>query len=78
MTTMTKRDFLSGSNVVAENNMSEKLKRNQRSLRSFCPYFDRCVIIWAFYGPKVVKRRHSAILTFGTLLQLLFIGHRQI
>ena len=43
-----------------------------------CPYFDRCVIIWAFYGPKVVKRRHGAILTFGTLLQLLFIGHRQI
>ena len=47
-------------------------------LDRFCPYFDRCVIIWAFYGPKVVKRRHSARLTFGTLLQLLFIGHRQI
>ena len=47
-------------------------------LDRFRPYFDRCVIIWAFYGPKVVKRRHSAILTFGTLLQLLFIEHRQI
>ena len=56
--------------------------KNGREIKNrldrFCPYFDRCVIIWAFYGPKVVKRRHSAILTFGTLLQLLFIGHRQI
>lgn len=76
---MTKKEFLSGWNVVAENNMSEKWKRNQRSLIDrFYPYFDRCVIIWAFYGPKVVKRRHSVRLIFGTLLQLLFIGHRQI
>ena len=47
-------------------------------LDRFCPYFDRCVIIWAFYDPEVVERRHSVRLIFGTLLQLLFIGHRQI
>ena len=56
--------------------------KNGREIKNrldrFCPYFDRCVIIWAFYGPKVVKLRHSARLTFGTLLQLLVIGHRQI
>ena len=75
MTTMTKKEFLSGSNVVAENNMWREIKD---LLDRFCPYFDRCVIIWAFFGPKVVKRRHSVRLIFGTLLQLLFIGHRQI